>query len=196
MTQIRMSKDERREQLLQLAADIVRAEGTDRLTLQTLADRAGVSKPITYNHFGDRKGLLQQLYQDYDERLLLSMRAIDRARLDSLDVCAKTFSQAYFDCTVRNGEVYDAVVAALSCYVDFTDLRTRIGLSFVAFYREFFGALVALDGPAHTARLMAIYGASDELARALTAGVLNRTEATVALTDMIILALERKNQPS
>jgi len=47
----RLPKAERR-QLLAIALVIVREEGADRLTLGHLAARAGVSKPITYEHFG------------------------------------------------------------------------------------------------------------------------------------------------
>jgi AcrR family transcriptional regulator len=42
----RLSKAERRQQLLDTALAIVREEGADRLTLGHLAARAGVSKPI------------------------------------------------------------------------------------------------------------------------------------------------------
>ena len=50
----RLSKAERRQQLLDTALRIVREEGADRLTLGHLAIRAGVSKPVTYEHFGTR----------------------------------------------------------------------------------------------------------------------------------------------
>ena len=63
-----MSKDQRRAQLLETAAVIVRAEGTDALTLARLAEQAGVTKPIAYEHFGTRAGLLIALYRYFDER--------------------------------------------------------------------------------------------------------------------------------
>ena len=45
---------------------IVRDEGADRLTLGHLAARAGVSKPVAYDHFGTRSGLLIELYRWID----------------------------------------------------------------------------------------------------------------------------------
>ncbi|WP_413733412.1 TetR/AcrR family transcriptional regulator [Sodalis sp. RH21] len=54
----RLSKAERRRQLLDTVLVIIREEGADRLTLGHLAVRAGVSKPITYEHFNTRAGLL------------------------------------------------------------------------------------------------------------------------------------------
>ncbi len=47
----RLSKAERRCQLLDIALVIIREKGADRLTLGHLAVRAGVSKPITHEHF-------------------------------------------------------------------------------------------------------------------------------------------------
>ena len=54
----RLSSASRRRQLLAVALSIVREEGADRLTLGHLAQRAGVSKPVAYDHFGTRSGLL------------------------------------------------------------------------------------------------------------------------------------------
>jgi AcrR family transcriptional regulator len=53
----RLPKEQRREQLLDTALAIVREQGTDAITLSYVAERAGVSKPIAYGHFGTRAGL-------------------------------------------------------------------------------------------------------------------------------------------
>lgn len=192
MTQTRMSKAERREQLLWLAADIVREEGADNLTLTTLADRAGVSKPITYNHFGDRKGLLSHLYQGYDERLLHNIRSIDPSRLQTIEQRAHTLATAYFECTAVNGDVYDAVVSALCSYAEFASLRTQICFYFVDFYRELFAETIHAESGDQTAVLVAIYGAGDELARALTAGYVSKERAIRTFSELIPQLLQGK----
>ncbi|RKH92133.1 TetR/AcrR family transcriptional regulator, partial [Corallococcus sp. AB038B] len=64
----KLPKAQRREQLLDIAQTIVREEGTDALTLGYLAERAGVSKPIAYEHFKTRSGLLIALYAQIDAR--------------------------------------------------------------------------------------------------------------------------------
>lgn len=53
---VRLSKQARREQLLEAAVTVVRTRGADGLTLVTLAEAAGVSRPIVYDHFGTRAG--------------------------------------------------------------------------------------------------------------------------------------------
>ena len=42
----RLSRDERRRQLLDVAWQLVRDEGTDALSLGRLAEQAGVTKPV------------------------------------------------------------------------------------------------------------------------------------------------------
>ena len=62
----RLPRNDRRAQLLSVALEIVRAEGTDALTLARVAEQAGVSKPIAYTHFSTRSGLLAALYEHLD----------------------------------------------------------------------------------------------------------------------------------
>ena len=68
MSSKRLPRDERRRQLLETAAAIVRAEGTDALTLARVAEQAGVTKPVAYEHFETRAGLLVALYRHFDAR--------------------------------------------------------------------------------------------------------------------------------
>ncbi|MCO3771117.1 helix-turn-helix transcriptional regulator, partial [Pseudomonas aeruginosa] len=58
----RLSRDERQRQLLEVAWRLVREEGTEALTLGRLAEQAGVTKPVVYDHFGTRARLLAALY--------------------------------------------------------------------------------------------------------------------------------------
>lgn len=57
----RMSRVERREQLLDAARELIRSEGADSLTLARIADRAGVTKPLVYQHFGTKAAVLAAL---------------------------------------------------------------------------------------------------------------------------------------
>ena len=64
----KLAKPERRAQLIETAKAILRECGADALTLGHLAERAGVSKPIAYEHFGTREGLLIALSQEIEDR--------------------------------------------------------------------------------------------------------------------------------
>ena len=71
----RLSREDRLRQLLDMSWRVIRDEGTDALTLGRLAERAGVTKPVVYDHFGTREGLLTALYRDFDARQTATMTA-------------------------------------------------------------------------------------------------------------------------
>jgi AcrR family transcriptional regulator len=56
-----MSAEERRQQLLDATAGILSAKGFQGVSIQSVAQAAGVSRPIVYEHFGDLDGLLEAL---------------------------------------------------------------------------------------------------------------------------------------
>jgi AcrR family transcriptional regulator len=110
----RLPKAERRRQLLAMALVIVREEGADRLTLGHLATRAGVSKPITYEHFGTRAGLLAALYQALDAQHTHALQVALSGEHRSLIDTAQVLASAYVRCSLDMGGEWQAVSAALS----------------------------------------------------------------------------------
>lgn len=110
----RLSKPERRQQLLETARLIVREEGADRLTLGHLAVRAGVSKPVTYEHFETRTGLLIELYRWIDTERITAFRMLmaqeNRPAKETISALAKT----YLACGTDQGDEFHAVGAALA----------------------------------------------------------------------------------
>src|SRR5215510_6426094 len=109
-----MAKEERRRQLMETALAIVRDEGTEALTLARLAERAGVTKPIAYEHFGTRSGLLIALFRDYDARTTEAVHVALRAGGKSLEGVARILSETYIDCCLSMGPEISAVLDALS----------------------------------------------------------------------------------
>lgn len=110
----RLSRDERQRQLLEVAWRLVREEGTEALTLGRLAEQAGVTKPVVYDHFGTRAGLLAALYQDYDLRQTALMEAALEASEATLEGRADVIARAYVDCVMQQGREIPGVVAALA----------------------------------------------------------------------------------
>ncbi|MGH8968393.1 MAG: TetR/AcrR family transcriptional regulator [Actinomycetes bacterium] len=52
-----MTGKERREQLLDIGRSLFAAKGFDATSVEEIAQRAGVSKPVVYEHFGGKEGL-------------------------------------------------------------------------------------------------------------------------------------------
>jgi AcrR family transcriptional regulator len=69
---VRMSGRERREQLLQVAAKLFADKGFEAVTIEEIAAKAGVSKPVVYEHFGSKDGLYAVIV-DREMNILLSM---------------------------------------------------------------------------------------------------------------------------
>ena len=110
----RLPREARRRQLLEAALGIVRAEGADKLTLGYLAERAGVSKPVVYDHFATRSLLLIELYRmiDHDRvaAFQASMAGGGRTRRQTVDALAS----AYILCAGDVTDEFHAVGAALA----------------------------------------------------------------------------------
>lgn len=58
----RLDRDDRRGALLDAAAAIVTSGGADAVSMEAVAERAGVSRPLVYKHFANRAELLEALY--------------------------------------------------------------------------------------------------------------------------------------
>ncbi|TWC15479.1 MULTISPECIES: TetR/AcrR family transcriptional regulator [unclassified Pseudomonas] len=110
----RLSKAERRRQLLDTALLIVREEGADRLTLGHLAVRAGVSKPVVYDHFGTRSDLLIELYKWIDTERVNAFRDAMTGTERPLEETALVLASAYIQCAADNTDEFFAVGAALA----------------------------------------------------------------------------------
>ncbi|MFE4517127.1 TetR family transcriptional regulator [Kitasatospora sp. NPDC056783] len=69
-----MSREPRREQLLNAADRVIQREGPGA-SMNAIAAEAGITKPILYRHFGDRNGLIGALTERHTSGLLAAVRA-------------------------------------------------------------------------------------------------------------------------
>jgi AcrR family transcriptional regulator len=54
---VRMTGSQRREQLLDVGRSLFAEKGFEASSIEEIASRAGVSKPVVYEHFGGKEGL-------------------------------------------------------------------------------------------------------------------------------------------
>src|SRR3954452_22311245 len=66
----RMTGKERREQLLDVGRSLFAEKGFDATSVEEIAQRAGVSKPVVYEHFGGKEGLYAVVVDREMSRLL------------------------------------------------------------------------------------------------------------------------------
>jgi AcrR family transcriptional regulator len=67
-----MTAAERREQLIEIARTVFSEKGFDGASVEEIASRAEVSKPVVYEHFGGKEGLYAVVV-DREVRQLLGM---------------------------------------------------------------------------------------------------------------------------
>jgi AcrR family transcriptional regulator len=60
---VRLAHAERRDALLATAVGLLAESGPEAVTMEGVAERAGVSRPLVYKHFADRHDVLAALYQ-------------------------------------------------------------------------------------------------------------------------------------
>ena len=65
-----MSGKERREQLLDIGRTLFAERGFDGTSVEEIAEKAGVSKPVVYEHFGGKEGLYAVVVDREVSRLL------------------------------------------------------------------------------------------------------------------------------
>src|SRR3954452_15624319 len=71
-----MTAAERREQLLDVTKALVDEQGFHAVSIEAVARRAGITRPIVYGHFGDLPGLLEALIERESARALAQLAAI------------------------------------------------------------------------------------------------------------------------
>ncbi|HAS09590.1 MAG TPA: hypothetical protein DCS55_03590, partial [Acidimicrobiaceae bacterium] len=70
----RLSADERRQALLDVAKAVVNESGPDAVTMGAVAERADVTRALVYKHFENKDALLLELYRREASALDRSIR--------------------------------------------------------------------------------------------------------------------------
>jgi AcrR family transcriptional regulator len=103
-----MPRQARRRQLLQAALEVFTARGYHAAAMDEIAERAGVSKPVLYQHFPGKLELYLALLDESVETLIETVGTALRSTTDNRDRVNATFS-AYFDFVAAQGEMFRLV---------------------------------------------------------------------------------------
>jgi AcrR family transcriptional regulator len=75
-----------RERLLQAAVELVAASGGNPVSTRQITERAGVTAPTLYHHFGDKDGLMEAVVARGFEEFIRSEGSVERTELPIEDV--------------------------------------------------------------------------------------------------------------
>lgn len=181
----RLSKTMRRRQLLDTALRIVRMEGADRLTLGHLAASAGVSKPVAYDHFGTRSGLLIELYRWIDTERVNAFRSAMAAENRSFEETAGLLASAYIDCAADMTDEFHSVGAALAGSEEKAAVFQELLDHAVQMLAAVLKPHAALPSEELERRCIGLVGAGEALSAAVVRGKLDRAEAAEVFASLI-----------
>ncbi|MGB8224376.1 MAG: TetR/AcrR family transcriptional regulator [Polyangiales bacterium] len=63
----RLSPEDRQQQLLRVASDIIAADGIDKVRIPYVAAAAGITRPVVYKFFPNRHELIKGVLEDFRE---------------------------------------------------------------------------------------------------------------------------------
>ncbi len=78
-TRTRLDPEVRREQIIDAAEAVFAGREANEVTLEEIAEAAGVSRALVYNYFGDKSGVIAAVYLRSFDRLDAQLAtALDR----------------------------------------------------------------------------------------------------------------------
>ncbi len=101
----RLPRDERRGQLLIAASEVFVDRGYHAAGMDEIADRAGVSKPVLYQHFSSKLDLYLAVLYRHVENLVSGVRQALRTTTDNRQRLGAAV-QAFFDFIEHDGQGY------------------------------------------------------------------------------------------
>lgn len=162
---VRMTGEERRQQLLDVARSLFAEKGFDGASVEEIAHRANVSKPVVYEHFGGKEGVYAVVVDREMHYLLSSMTTalaeeahprllLERAAVALLDYVE--FSADGFRILVRASPVASSTGTFSSLLNDIaSQVESILGVQFssrgydaklAALYSQALVGMVALTG--------------------------------------------------
>jgi AcrR family transcriptional regulator len=104
----RLPRSARRKQLLAAAQDVFVAQGYHAAAMDDIAERAGVSKPVLYQHFPGKLELYLALLDVHAEELVGAVREAMATSSDNRERVHSAM-RAYFDFVDGDGEAFRLV---------------------------------------------------------------------------------------
>lgn len=101
----RLSAEERRAALIEIAFELLRDGGPDQVTMGTVAERAKVTRTLVYKHFANREDLLGATFRTQAEKLDAAMVAEVNA-IHGFEARLRTFVRAVLRAVDTHGWIF------------------------------------------------------------------------------------------
>ena len=108
-TRVRMRPDNRREQLLELGVKLFSTRTLEQLSIDVLAEEAGISRGLLYHYFGNKQDFHEAVVRRAVEDLIAVTAPVDAP---DLLVRLTVSLEKYVDYVVENHTAYVSIVRA------------------------------------------------------------------------------------
>ena len=150
----RLPRDERRGQLLGAASEIFVDRGYHAAGMDEIADRAGVSKPVLYQHFSSKLELYLAVLAQHVDNLVSGVRQALRTTTDNRQRL-RAAVQAFFDFIEHDGQGYRLIFE--NDYVTEPQVSSQVRLATESCTDAVFELISSDSGlEAHRARMIAV----------------------------------------
>ena len=150
----RLPRGERREQLLAAASEVFVDRGFHAAGMDEIADRAGVSKPVLYQHFSSKLDLYLAVLQQHVDILVSSVRQALRTTTDNRQRL-RAAGQAFFDFIEHDSQGYRLIFK--NDYVAEPQVAAQVKVATEACTDAVFDLISRDSGlEAHRARMIAV----------------------------------------
>jgi AcrR family transcriptional regulator len=108
---MRMPAAERREQLLAVALDVFSREGFHETSMNDVADAAGITKPVLYQHFESKRELYLAVIEEAGRRMIEAIGHESLATADERERTRRGFT-AYFRWVADDHDAFQVLFAS------------------------------------------------------------------------------------
>lgn len=181
-----MARADRRTQLVDTAEQVFVEHGFATASMEDVADAAGVTKPVIYDHFGSKDGLLAAVVARLGDQMLEQTTAAAAAVTSPEDALREGLT-SYFRFVDRHAGAWSLLLREVAPGTLAADEADRVRGAQV----EMIAALIGLHLPAHDADRALVYahvvsGASERLAAVrLTGKKVSAQRAAALLMDVM-----------
>jgi AcrR family transcriptional regulator len=108
----RMAPEDRRDQLLEAALELISEQGYGTVTIEALANKVGVTRPVVYGVFDNLEDLLATLLERYDERTMAQVTAALRDAAGSPGELIRRVVAGWLESIGQNPDAWRAILRA------------------------------------------------------------------------------------
>lgn len=185
----RLSKAGRRRQLLEVAKHLLETIGADELTLAVLAKRAGVSKPIAYDHFESRSGLLIALLDDTSQYYASDAAAKIAQAPPTVEAIAEIVATAYVQCSLDAGPALLVLAAAVEANSEARDAGRAVQNDHAANFERAFEGVLDHQIDQRVPLYKALIAAANSICDDRHQNKISTEQAAQALTHLLVTSL-------